>query len=413
MVRWLIRLPVPLLVALAVLALAAPEVYGQTRMMRMTPKVPTTPRMTPRMTPRNSPSTRAAINRRLDAVEDQLLRRLGFDPFLSRRFGFNPLLGTRSGFNPAFGSMSPGSFGLSGTPASSGVLPVPAFVSAGGTAGQTGSLVEGLEAALLLEEVRAESLANRRAAFDESLYERYQTPTAEEERLRGQREQLSRSLNDPPMNEIWSGKALNDILADLRRRAFADERGVLHTVRLPLDERGLAHINVSRGPGNIALLRNGGRLRWPEALTGAETQGERERLTAEARAAIRQVEAGREVDSSLNRQMTVGVESLDQHLRKNARDLAPARYIEARTFLHNLGDALRALAQDDVRNHFNGRYALTAETVPELVAHMTRQGLHFAPALPEDQAAYTMLHGALAAYDSVVRRDLPPSLAQR
>ena len=80
-------------------------------------------------------------------------------------------------------------------------------------------LVNTQQAYLTREQVRSERLASRRKVFDEYLYEREKTPTAEDERQRHQLEQLNRSRNNPPVTEIWSGKALNDLMADLRKLA--------------------------------------------------------------------------------------------------------------------------------------------------------------------------------------------------
>ena len=46
-----------------------------------------------------------------------------------------------------------------------------------------------------------------------------------------------------------------------------------------------------------------------------------------------------------------------------------------------------------------GGYAAKGPTVGDLVAQMTSEGLHFAPATQEDQPSYTVLYQALLAYD--------------
>jgi hypothetical protein len=101
--------------------------------------------------------------------------------------------------------------------------------------------------------------------------------------------------------------------------------------------------------------------------------------------------------------MTAGLESLDQQLEAKVRDVSPALYIEAKTFLNHFGAAITALRQEDVGSHFTGKYTLQTRNVPELVRHLTEHGLWFAPALPGDKAAYTVLHDALATYDQAVR----------
>jgi hypothetical protein len=347
-------------------------------------------------------------------LEDRFERRFGFDPlfgfdpftrarFLRGDFGFNPFFGGGSfGFDPFFGG---GGFGFLGA----GVTPAFVGDSAGFSGGSVasssgaGSLADEAQALVLAEQARAERIANRRKLFDQYLYERAKTPTPEEDRQRYQQQQLGRSLNQPPVTEIWSGKALNDILADLHKRGVPSDAMVRSTFTLPLDQAGLQHINLTRGAGNIGLLKNRGRLTWPVALSGTDFQRERERLTVQARDAVRQAEDNSQVDAAIILQMTGDVESLDRKLRRKALAIAPDLYIEAKTFLHRFTDAIQALRQDDVGSHFSGEYVLGAKTVPELVRAMKGNGLQFAAALPGDEGPYLLLHQALATYHQAVQ----------
>jgi hypothetical protein len=262
-------------------------------------------------------------------------------------------------------------------------------------------LVNTQQAYLTREQVRSERIANRRKIFDEYLYEREKTPTAEEERQRHQLEQLNRSRNNPPVTEVWSGKALNDLLADLRKLPAKAPAGgqLVNLQQLPLDEDGLKHINVTQGTGNIGLLKNEGRLNWPVTLGGPEYKDQRERVSSLAQAAVRQAEFNGRVDPGTITQLSNDVEDLQRQLRKNSGDLPFALYTESKTFLSNLDDAVSALRQRDVGNYFTGKFALKAKTVPELVDQMTKQGLQFAPAVPGDEPSYVALHQALANYD--------------
>jgi hypothetical protein len=196
---------------------------------------------------------------------------------------------------------------------------------------------------------------------------------------------------------------LNDILADLHKLGAPSDAMVLSTCTLPLDQAGLKHINVTRGAGNIGLLKNAGRLTWPLALSGTDFEPERERLTVRARDAVRLAEDNRQVEAAIILQMTGDVESLDQKLRRKSLDISPNLYIEAKTFLNRFTDATKALRQDDVGSHFSGKYVLGAKTVPELVSELKTNKLQFAAALPEDQGPYLLLHQALATYHQVVQ----------
>jgi hypothetical protein len=262
-------------------------------------------------------------------------------------------------------------------------------------------LVNTQQAYLTREQVRSERVASRRKVFDEYLYEREKAPTAEDERQRHQLEQLNRSRNNPPLTEIWSGKALNDLLADLRKLPPGKpEAGQLVNIQqLPLDEDALKHINVTKGNGNIALLKNEGRLNWPTALGGPEFKEQRERINSLAQRAVGQAEFNNQVDPGTITQLSNDVDTLHKQLRKSGGDLPFDLYTEAKTFLNNLDASLTALRQHDVGSYFTGKFAIKAKTVPELVEHMAKQGLQFAPAMPGDESAYTALHQALANYD--------------
>jgi hypothetical protein len=202
----------------------------------------------------------------------------------------------------------------------------------------------------------------------------------------------------PSDNDILSGKALNGMLDGLRRfSADGDSEGRPNALlRMYVDD--LKHVNVTRGIGSMALLKNGGRLNWPAALLGPMFREQRERLTARASEAVRDSRSKGQVDPATIRQMADDVNQLRERLRQNvvAMDFYP--YTEAKAFLKSFDDALVALLQPDAVRHFDGQYALKAETVLGLVKHMAENGLRFAPALPGDEAAYRALYQVIFAY---------------
>jgi hypothetical protein len=326
-----------------------------------------------------------------------LLRELRFDRFLQTPFGTSMTWGALGG-------------GLSG----SGVAVIPVGAAGGGTTtvaqkssgdtADTSDTADTARAALLLEQAVAERLANRRRAFDEFLYERDKAPTPEQDLL-------GRSRGNPSPAEVLSGQALNALLDDLRTPGTGAAAADLPNPRLPLDERGLRHINVTRGgPGNVALLRDKGRVTWPAALEGAAFQEPRDRLAAEALGAVQ--EAGRDgrVDAVALRQMAADADRLRKLLRQNAGEFSFQPYSEAHKFLDQFDSALVALGQPDAAGYFNGAYDLKAQTVLGLVRQMTDRGLRFAPAAPGDEAAYSTLRDALAACDRAAAK--PPSAAR-
>jgi hypothetical protein len=249
------------------------------------------------------------------------------------------------------------------------------------------------QASLLREQNQQATIETRRKSFDETRYERANTPTFEQERDRVARDDLKRSLNDPPASEIWSGQALNTLLADLAKRP-PDEAGAQAP---PLDEDMLRHINLSPGKGSVGLIRNEGRLSWPLALRSHSHQRERESLNSLVPTVINQAINGR-VDPGTLKEIADSVRRLQERLTGDIRELSAAQYIEARRFLIDLEVAQKALARPDAGDYFTRKYAAQGRTIAELVKYMTSQGLTFAPAVPGDNAAYMAVHRAMADY---------------
>jgi hypothetical protein len=257
---------------------------------------------------------------------------------------------------------------------------------------------------LAKEQVRQARLDTRRRAFDEYLYERANTPTLEDERERSMELERRRSVNDPPVTEIWSAKALNDLLHDVQKLQANGTDGP----QLRIDEDVLKRINVSAGgtPGNVGLLKNEGKLSWPLALRTMRPQQEIDDLRQDIGSllpdAINQAINGK-VAAGILRTLNKDVSRMQQLLAQNVGELPPDQYIEAKRFLNNLEDGLTALAQPDAGLYFTQKYSAKGKTVQDLIDYMTKQGLTFAPAVPGDEAAYVALHRALASYDRAAR----------
>jgi hypothetical protein len=220
----------------------------------------------------------------------------------------------------------------------------------------------------------------------------------QDERRATPRKPDDQNRQSPSDNEILSGKALNSMLDGLRSiSADGDSEGRPNALlRMYVDD--LKHINVTRGTGSIALLKNGGRLNWPKALLGPMFQEPRERLTARASEVVRDSGSNGRVEPARIRQMADDVNELRQRLRQNIGALDFYPYTEAKAFLKSFDDALVALQQPDAASHFDGQYVLKVQTVLGLVKHMAANGLRFAPALPGDEAAYRALHQVIVAY---------------
>src|SRR5262245_45206150 len=150
-------------------------------------------------------------------------------------------------------------------------------------------MVSAQQSRLIKEQVNREKIDNRRRVFEEWLYEREKTPTLEDERARFDKLQLTRARGGSEPGEIVSGKALNDLLKHLDK--VPDN--VVPAGQFTLSDDVLNKINVSPPSvnGNIGLLKNEGKLSWPQALMGPEFKEQREKLNSLLPDAVRQAAA--------------------------------------------------------------------------------------------------------------------------
>jgi hypothetical protein len=263
-------------------------------------------------------------------------------------------------------------------------------------------MIDRQQSLLVREEVRSKKLEYRKKELEQWLWERQNMPTLEDERERSQKEQLRRSRNDPPLNEIWSAKALNDLLADAKK---IRSEGALAS-SAPLSGELLAKINVTSGKsgGNIGLLKEG-KLSWPLMLRRKIFAKERERVDQLVKQALNQAVRG-QIDAETLDEMMRAVSALQRQVDGQLKSShaegiwSPTIYMDAKNFLRQFDDALRVLQQPDAANYLTGKYAAKGKTVAELVQYMTENGLFFAPASAGNETAYTALHRALAVYDS-------------
>jgi hypothetical protein len=220
------------------------------------------------------------------------------------------------------------------------------------------------------------------------------SPSSEEERQRLKAEDLRRALN-PPVQEIYSGKAPNILLDDLKGYPGLYQ-GQGPEVPLEEDCRRQIHVMSGQDTGNVAMLKK--ELSWPVTLRGADYEESREALNSLVPQAVKQAAKGN-VEADTLRDLKGALGNLSIQLSGNIDKLPAPRHIEAKRFLGQLDDALKVLAKPHAANYFNGKFSAKGNTVAELVRHMSREGLKFAPALTGDETAYEGLHKALAVYD--------------
>jgi hypothetical protein len=251
------------------------------------------------------------------------------------------------------------------------------------------------QAKLLREEVRSAKLDNRRKRLEQWLWERDNLPTHEDERQRMVREQLRRSRFNPPLTEVWSARALNDLLADLSAVDGLSDR-------TPIDPNLLEKLNLTtgKGGGNVGFLK--GDTKWrPQMLREGQLAPDVDRLVLLVKKAADQV-ADKHPDAALIKEILRLQRRIAQDLAHRVRtapagEFTPAMYIDARVFLDQVNDVVKILQRPDAARYFDKRMAVQGKTVGEVVEYMKANGLRFAPATDGSEDAYSAVHQALAA----------------
>ncbi len=207
---------------------------------------------------------------------------------------------------------------------------------------------------------------------------------------------------DTTLADLLSGKTLTARLAELRG------------VRAPLTpepERALAvkvlrQTNVSRGPdtGNLTVLREADRLRWPATLQQTLNKQSRPVRTLLSRA-VREARLGKVGKDTLE-DLDKALRTLTKALQDQVDELSPSQYIESRRFTNALHQGLVALRRKDVGDDLRQADALVrrARTVPELVHFLHAKKFQFAPAGFDGAAAYQEV---LRAFEAFARRARP------
>jgi hypothetical protein len=200
----------------------------------------------------------------------------------------------------------------------------------------------------------------------------------------------------PGEAEVLSGRALNVLLKSIQSAGSLD-RGP----NVGLAESTLEHVNVTGGTsaGNVGLLKDGVKLAWPETLQEARFATVSKRLTRNLQLAVSTLKDHEPVPSATMKDVRGDFRALNDKLNESADDLSPSQYIEARRFLNQLGASIKALADPRAANYFDDAWKARGKNVAELVAHLTWEGLTFAPAAPGDEPGYRALYQALRAFE--------------
>lgn len=212
---------------------------------------------------------------------------------------------------------------------------------------------------------------------------------------------LDEARNYASATKIWSGDALNELLRSVIKSGKLN-RGP----GISLDESTLKNLNLTdrSSRGNVGLLKDGGKLNWPLVLHEAPFDETRAELGVKLRNAVDQLKELKKVEPRTLKDAEALHKTLTDKVNDSADDLTPAQHIEAKRYLNQVGQAIRALQSPNARKYFDNTWNAKGKTVAELVAHMRDEGLEFAPATSGDEAAYRALYNALRNFEAGTQR---------
>jgi hypothetical protein len=241
----------------------------------------------------------------------------------------------------------------------------------------------------------------RRAVIEQQRYLKSLEPTPDELRQKEIQAAINRSRNNPPPTEIWSGRALNDLLIAIQR----ESRGGIVGPALPLDPTVLSHINLTTGAttAGVGMLKDLKRFQWPLPLLDDAFSDLRGRVEGLARQAADQAPSGA-VNPKVLRDMRNAINDMIAALKAKVDDYTPTQYVQSMRYLHELSDSNKVLQDPNVSNYFSDKYKATGATVGELIQNMNSRGLTFAPAATGEEPYYTALHTMLVSYDFALRQ---------
>jgi hypothetical protein len=259
------------------------------------------------------------------------------------------------------------------------------------------------QAAFQNQDLRLRKLQLKRAAFDEMMYEKMNTPPPELVREQERQERLTRARNTPPDNEIWSGQALNEMLTNIQR---IEAREGVRGYKIPLNPDIVKHLNVSTtsdDSGSNEFFKATMISDWPLAFITDDFAADRKRIQDNINALVNAQKGGR-IDQAAVVDSRKAREDLKSKLFANRSNVSFTDYANALEFLNRLDNAISVLSKPGARNFVDGAFSAQGETVGELITYMTSKGLRFARATPGFEPSYTAFYQNLVTYDISLSR---------
>jgi hypothetical protein len=248
------------------------------------------------------------------------------------------------------------------------------------------------QARIMREQANQAKLVTRTKTIDVMAYERANKYWFSDEQADIQAKRVQAAMNNPPLPEVTSGRALNTLLPFLDRLNAMGKSGP----PVPVDPSVVKSVNTTSGGtsgagGNAGLLREVDHLEWPVATLGANQKKLDEMLKQATYEGARGPVSPTTV-SKLQKQTEALAAEVKQKFMKDEID--GGDYINANRFLDRVRQANRALSQPDITQMLGGGLGPQGTTVDQIVESMTSRGLSFVGAQPGQEGAYVAMHRA-------------------
>jgi hypothetical protein len=234
--------------------------------------------------------------------------------------------------------------------------------------------------------------------FDSFLQDKNQPqPLGPDARKNAQAEQdLIDALTRPTKNEIISGHSANVIIESLGR--MSDQ--LKKTTAVPYDRTDLRSLNFTRGErmGSCGLLRDQGKITWPEALKNLTNTDEVKVLATEIEKKLmnisQQADAGK-INPADTADLSKMAGEFEDAISAGTANMGFTEALQLRRFVKSLLDVALFLKQPDAADWMPRKCKVEVKTLQEAVLLLNDKHVRIAPALVGDERKYEELHAKL------------------
>ena len=207
---------------------------------------------------------------------------------------------------------------------------------------------------------------------------------------------LRKALDAASPAEIMSGAALNELLKEIVRAEAKGAKGpAAYIPPLQMDDMRFA------GPPAADLLnyaRRAGNLPFPAAFDNPVLAALRPELERDFTVAAVSVQAGKAPEAAKVTKLEATFQRVVDASGSVVKNLPFDDAAAARRFLNRMTNAIKSMKGVTANGLIDPKWAAEGLTVADLVHHMTRYKLQFAPAPRGSEEAYMGMHRNFATY---------------